>query len=322
MGWLERLAAWAQGHVGISPETITRLVATVLVVLAYVVARRVATRVVAKTVNDPSSRYQFGKATGYLFGFVAVAVLAKIWIQGITGMATYLGLLSAGVAVALQDPLINFAGWIFIIIRRPFSVGDRIQIGPHSGDVIDVRLFQFVLLEIGNWVKGDQSTGRVIYVPNGWVFKNPQANFDKAFHYIWNEIAVVVTFESDWRKAKDVLTRTVTDHSEHLTADAARRIADAADRYHIKFSKLTPIVWTDVVDHGVRLTMRYLCKPRDRRASEHEIWEAVLDEIGKLPDVDFAYPTMRRFDHRLEAKTVTQGKDDDVPVAAVSDVKR
>jgi len=309
MGWLERLTGWVEQHIGISPDVLTRALATLLVIVLYVIARRGARRIAAKTFDNPSTRYQFGKATGYLFGAVALAVLAKILLPSMTGLATYLGLLSAGIAVALQDPLINLAGWVFIVVRRPFEVGDRIQIGPNSGDVVDIRLFQFVLLEIGNWVTADQSTGRVIYVPNGFVFKQPQANYDKGFTYIWNEIAVVITFESNWKRAKEVMTRIVNDHAEHLTADATQQISEAAERLHMKFSKLTPFVWTSVVDDGVRLTMRYLCKPRERRSSQHEMWEAILDEFAALPDVDFAYRTVRHFDNVVEGKARAKAPD-------------
>ena len=303
MGWRERLFGWAEESLGISPELFVRLLTTVLVIVAYVLLHRAIMGLWVRRVVDPSSRYGLSKVVGYGLGFLSLAVLARVWMQGITGLATYLGLLSAGIAVALQDPLINLAGWLFIVVRRPFEVGDRIQIGAHAGDVVDVRLFQFVLLEIGNWVDADQSTGRVIHLPNGMVFKNPQANYDKPFQYIWHEIAVVVTFESNWRKAKEVLSRAVNDHAEHLTADATKQIDVAAERYHIKFSKLTPVVWTSVVDHGVRLTLRYLCRPRERRSSEHEMWEAILTEFEQLPDVDFAYPTTRRFDNRYEGKS-------------------
>jgi small-conductance mechanosensitive channel len=308
-GWLEHFAAWAERVLGVAPDLASRLLLSLIVVATYVVVRRGAIRLVVRRLGDPTSRYQLGKVVNYGFGVLALALLGRIWIQGVSGLATYLGLLSAGIAFALQDPLMNLAGWLFLVVRRPFEVGDRIQIGPHSGDVVDIRLFQFVILEIGNWVQGDQSTGRIIYLPNGWIFKHPQASYNKGFGYIWNEIAVTVTFESDWRRAKDVLTQAINEHAEHLTTDAAAHIAEAAHRYHIKFSKLTPVVWTNVVDSGVRLTMRYLCKPRERRASEHEIWEAVLDAFSALPSVDFAYPTTRRFDNAFEGKAAARSRD-------------
>jgi small-conductance mechanosensitive channel len=235
-------------------------------------------------------------------GVVAFVAILKIWIQGITGLATYFGLLSAGLAIALQDPVANFAGWLFIIVRRPFGLGDRIQIGQHTGDVVDIRPFRFVMMEVGNWVKAEQSTGRVIHVPNSLVFKNPVANYDEAFGYIWNELEITVSMESDWKAAKAELLRIVTEHAEHLTADVAERIRLAADTLHIKFGRLTPVVWTSVAENGVRLTARYLCKPRDRRGSASEIWESVLEAFARMPGVDFAYPTTRWFDHRAEGK--------------------
>ncbi len=288
---------------GLPPAATARILATVLVITAFLLMRRLARMVIARTTTDPSTRYQINKVVAYVAGTLAVILLFRVWSEGTTGLATYLGLASAGVAIALQDPLTNLAGWFFIVIRRPFGVGDRIQIGAHIGDVVDIRLFRCVLLEIGNWVHADQSTGRVLHVPNGWVFKNSIATYDAAFGYIWNELEVTVTFESDWRRAKDVLTRTVTDHAEKLSTDAEKQIAEAAEHYHIKFSKLTPVVWTSVVDSGIRLTMRYLCKPRERRSSASEIWESVLDALNDLPDVDLAYPTTRFFDQAREGKS-------------------
>src|SRR3989442_7605528 len=84
--------------------------------------------------------------------------------------------------------LVNLAGWVFIIWRSPFALGDRIQIGQHAGDVIDVRLFQFTLNEIGNWVQADQSTGRIIHIPNGKVLTEVIANYSEGVQYIWHEI--------------------------------------------------------------------------------------------------------------------------------------
>jgi small-conductance mechanosensitive channel len=302
MRLLERLETLLQAYLGISPQVTESIAGTFAAVLAYVVFRRVARRLVLKATTDTSLRFQLNKAISYGLGIIAFLISVKIWVREFTGIATYLGLLSAGVAIALQDPLANFAGWLYIIVRRPFAIGDRIQIATHMGDVVDIRPFRFVLLEIGNWVHAEQSTGRVIHVPNAMVFKNPVANYDEAFGYIWNELEVVVSSESDWRKAKEVLTRTVIEHAEKLTPDVAERIRLAAEHLHIRFGKVTPVVWTSVVENGVRLTARYLCKPRERRSSASGIWESILDAFEALPDVDFAYPTTRFFDHVREGK--------------------
>lgn len=302
MGPFQRMEHAFQVWLGLSPAATDQLVATVATLLVYLAADRAARRLVARFVGDSSLRFQVNKAIGYALGALSFVVVLRIWLHDVTGLATYFGLLSAGLAIALQDPVANFAGWLYIVVRRPFGMGDRIQIAQHMGDVVDIRPLRFVLLEIGNWIKDEQSTGRVIHVPNAYVFKNPVANYDQAFGYIWNEIEVVVTCESNWKLAKETLLRIVNDHTEKLTPDVTSRIRLAADSLHIKFGKMTPVVWTSMVDAGVRLTVRYLCKPRERRSSASAFWEAVLEEFARLPDVDFAYPTTRWFDNVTEGK--------------------
>jgi small-conductance mechanosensitive channel len=287
---------------GLPAPFVWRLFWTALVIVLWMFARRISRAVLQRVVEDSSSRFQVTKVVGYVLSIVVFAALAKIWIQGVTGLATYFGLLSAGFAIALQDPIINFAGWLFILWRRPFKVGDRIQIGAHAGDVVDIRPFRTVLLEVGNWVHADQSTGRVLHIPNGWVFKNSVANYEEAFGYIWNELEVLVTFESNWRRAKEILQTTLDEKVGELGPDVQRRIDEAAHDMHIQFSKLTPVVWTNVTDSGIKLTMRYLCRARDRRVTSTAIWEATLDAFHAAIDVDFAYPTVRYFENPIEGK--------------------
>jgi len=172
--------------------------------------------------------------------------------------------------------------------------------------VIDLRIFQFTLLEIGNWVDADQSTGRVIHVNNGQIFGQSLANFSKGFQFIWNEIAVLVTFESDWEKAKEILTDIAVKHGEELSAAAEERVQQAARRFMIFYSKLTPTVYTSVRDCGVLLTIRYLCDPRRRRTTEQSIWEDILHAFAEHDDIDFAYPTQRFYDNRTEGKPGTK----------------
>ena len=202
----------------------------------------------------------------------------------------------------------NIAGWVFIIWRRPFDVGDRIEIGGHAGDVIDKRLFMFSLMEIGKWVDADQSTGRVIHLPNGLVIKNPLANYSQGFTYIWHEIPVLVTFESNWEKAKRILQDIANQQSEHLSKEAEKRVKQAAKKFMIFYTKLTPIVWTSVEDCGVLLTIRYLTDPRKRRGTEQAIWEDILRKFAINDDIDFAYPTTRFYHNVLEGKSGTGGK--------------
>jgi small-conductance mechanosensitive channel len=271
----------------------SRLLASVLMVVLLFAARPLLMAIVGRRTSDVSALYRWRKVFEYSSLVIGLIALAEIWLVGARSVATYLGLLSAGLAIALKDPISNIFGWLFVITRRPFEVGDRIEIDGVAGDVIDVRYFQFTLVEIGNWVDADQSTGRIIHVPNQKVFLEPVANFTRGFGYIWNEIVVTVTFESDWRRAKAILTEVVTEHTTSLSEAARDRLREAARRYLISYDKLTPIVYTKVGPSGVSLTMRYLCDPRQRRGTEMAVWEAVLEAFDEEPQIELAYPTQR-----------------------------
>ncbi len=293
---------WLQTHLGMNPVFQLRLLATLATMVGLWLVHRIALALVYRRVRDPRSRYRWRKTLTYLLYAVGIIIVGRMWFAGVESLTTILGFLSAGLAIALKDPVSNLAGWAFILWRRPFEVGDRVQIGPHAGDVIDLGLFQFTLNEIGAWVNADQSTGRIIHVPNGKVFTDPVANYNKGFRYIWNEVPVVVTFESDWRKAKQILGKIAVKHAEHLTAQAEQDLLAASQQYLISYRKLTPIVYTSVVDYGVQLTIRYLIEPRKRRGTEHAIWEDILTEFASAPDIDLAYHTTRGFKYTEEGK--------------------
>jgi small-conductance mechanosensitive channel len=300
---MEAVTGWLERTIGLSLTTQQRIASSLAVIAVLWLLRRLVLSVVWRRVSDVRIRYRWRKAVSYVAVPLGFLVVGRIWFEGIGSIATFLGLVSAGIAIALKDILVNLAGWVFILWRRPFEVGDRIQTGEHAGDVIDIRIFQFSLLEIGNWVDADQSTGRITHIPNGRVLTEVIANFSKGFQYIWNEIPVLVTFESNWEKAKAILQRTAETHAAHLTEAAQEQLKEVSRRFLIFYQTLTPTVYTSVVESGVLLTMRYLCSPRERRDTTQAIWEDVLREFAGHDDIDLAYPTQRFFDHRKEGKT-------------------
>lgn len=300
---MQEITTWLQQALGLSPVLQERLLSSVLIVLVLWAARRIVLAVVWRRVDDVRSRYRWQKTATYVVVPVGLFLVGRIWFEGFASIATFLGLAAAGLAIALRDILVNLAGWVFILWRRPFEVGDRIEVGEHRGDVIDIRILQFSLLEIGNWVDADQSTGRVLHVPNGRTLTEVTANYTGGFTYIWNELAVLVTFESNWRKAKTILEEIIEEQATKLTEHAREQIKQVSRQFMIFYSTLTPIVYTSVTDSGVRLTIRYLCDPRQRRGTTQAIWEAILARFGAQPDIAFAYRTIRYYDNRLEGKS-------------------
>ena len=300
---MEELSTWLSAAIGLSVTVQNKLLITLIVLLVLFLLRWIVQRTVIDRIEDLKSRYQWQKTAGYLFSILGVIIVGGIWLDAGRSLLTYLGLISAALVVALQDPISNIVGWAFIIWRKPFEVGDRIQIAESSGDVIDLRFFQFTLMEIGNWVDADQSTGRILHVPNKSVFNSVVANFTKGSDYIWNELPVLVTFESDWKLAKELLQFIADEHVKEIEPVAQESFQKAAKQYLLQFGKLTPKVYTSVRDSGVLLTIRYLSDPRARRDTEERIWEAILHSFAQNDRLDFAYPTQRFYNNLVEGKT-------------------
>jgi len=278
---------------GLPPETLTKIFVSLVIIIFLWLAQLGILRLVWRQTKSVKTRYQWRRSLSFIIPLIGIVLIISVWVQAFRQFGAFLGLFSAGMAIALKDPLTNIAGWFFIVIRKPFVVGDRIQIADFSGDVVDIRMFQFTLLEIGNWVDADQSTGRIIHLPNAKVFLKAQANYSTGFEYIWNEVPVTITFESNWEKAKKILQEIIDNHAEHISTEAERQIFEASKSYMIYYRHLTPIVYTKVIDFGVKLTIRYLCNPRKRRGSENDIWQDVLTQFSKHSDIDLAYPTTR-----------------------------
>jgi small-conductance mechanosensitive channel len=296
---------WVSRILGLNAQVQGRIVASLAAIAVLWLLRWAALAAIWRRVADVGQRYRWRKSLTYATAFAGIVVVGRIWFAGLRDLTTFLGLMTAGLAIALKDPVTDFAGWIFIVWRRPFVVGDRIQVGAHAGDVIDLRIFQFSLLEIGNWVAADQSTGRIVHVPNGKVFSDPVANYTSGFRYVWDEIPVLVTFESDWRAAKALLIEIAARHAADVSDDAGRQIKRASRQFMIHYEKLSPTVYTSTRDSGVLLTIRFLVEPRQRRVAEGDIWEEILDAFARRSDIDFAYPTTRYYDNPSEGKAAS-----------------
>ncbi len=270
------------------------LLLSAAVVAFVLIVRWVVLRLVHKNVSDAQVWFSSRKYATYIAFLLVVLALTEIWLGGFGGAFTYIGIVSAGIAIALTDVLKNLAGWAYIIVRRPFRVGDRIEISGHRGDVVDVRVFRFSMLELGNWVDADQSTGRLIHVPNGLLFSEPVANATESFPLIWDEVDVLVTFESDWERASDlVLAAVVAGAPDVKERRYAEEIRQAARGYFIQYTHLEPTVYLVVKDSGVMITGRYLVGARDRRGVTDQIWKAILSSFASEPAVELAYPTQR-----------------------------
>lgn len=283
-------------------DLISKLIITVAIVVILSILRSISLRLIAKYTKNPRIKFNARKITLNITFIFGLFWILSVWVNEFQSLFTFLGLISAGVAVALKDPIVNIFGWVFIIWRHPFKVGDRIQIGDQAGDIIDIRMFQFSIMEIGNWVDADQYTGRIVNIPNAQVFNSQHSIYSTDFHLLWDELSITVTFESNFSRAKSVLEDIVYNYNNILTGDIKRNLDEAIAKYDLEANKFTAGIYTELKDHGVNFVMRFYFPYAQRRKAKHELIEQVIEAFSKYDDIDFAYPTTRFYNNISEGK--------------------
>ena len=215
-----------------------------------------------------------------------VAVLAVVTRQWL-GLLVSLGVVGFAVTFALQQPLFSLVGWIYIMVKRPYGVGDRVAIEGSKGDVVEVDFFVTTLWEVGGeLVSSNQPSGRIITLPNSVVLSSHVYNYSWAeFPYVWNELSVQVAYETDLAFAREAMIEVADDF---LGDDMAERIAEYRENLAETPVELEvrdrPTVNVVQEESWVELRLRYLVHPRRGQRVRNELYERILVRFNDEPD--------------------------------------
>ena len=279
--------------IGVSAENGYKLLITVGLVLTVAVLGWLAKKAIVRFVDGRKhpTRLFWGKQIVHLLGaFVLVLGLGSVWFDDRDSLATVLGLVTAGLAFALQKVVTSVAGYFVILRGDNFRVGDRIVMGGVRGDVLAVRFTQTVIMEMGQppsvqsatpeiWVRSRQYTGRVVSVPNAKIFEEPIYNYSAEFPFIWEELTLPVTYECDRAKAEAILKSVATEHAvaaEHLGADELRELQR---RYPVELATLEPRVFYRITDNWLELSVRFVAKEHGVRGLKDAMSRAILEQL-------------------------------------------
>ena len=276
-----------------SVVTISKLIFSFVLIITLILLKKLIHQVIRKQIKSNKTIYKWKRTSNSVLMLLGLLILGFLWFSSLGSFTAFIGLVTAALAFALRDIVTDLAGYVFVMIRRPFQVSDRIQIGETKGDVLQIEWFQITLLEVGNWVNQDQSTGRIIYMPIGQVLTQTIFNYTAGFDWIWNEISVLMTFESNWEKAKKIILDIIAKQDLEMNQSIEKKLKKAMQHHLIEYSNIKPIVYTNTTDSGINLTVRYLCPPKMRRISEHNFWESLLKTFGTNESLSMAYPTIR-----------------------------
>lgn len=270
----------------LSRTHIFQLIITFLSILSFITIRFLFLKAVLKK-NRRVAIQTWKINSGYVTGLASVLVIAVIWIPDLRTFFALFSIVGAGLIIVLKEVFLNLAGWMYIITRKPFEVGNRILVDEHIGDVIDIRLMEFSILEVKKREEGGQSTGRVIRIPNSFSLTRPVGNASKEFSFYWNEVTIPITPESDWKKAVDIIESIAQMDLEQIyTHD--RRLMKAEKSFSIIYKQITPKVYVDFKDTQIQLTLRHLSEPRKTRDLTDKIWRHILTEFAEQRHIHLA----------------------------------
>src|ERR1700726_5282215 len=195
----------------VSLSLFVKCVAAAVGILIIHAAFRVLEQTLPRRFGRADARYKVRKFVVFS-GYLSILLFLAFLFEDRLGRLSFaLGVVSAGVAVALQDVLASFAGAFSIGFSKLYAVGDRVQIGDTQGDVIDIGLLRTTLMETGNWVSRDLYNGRIARIPNSAVLKGPVFNYSQGLQFIWEQINVLFKITSDCQLAKAMLLRAANE---------------------------------------------------------------------------------------------------------------
>ena len=281
MGWIAHHLKYPYAEIG-TPAVILLVFIIYFIGKAWIYART----------KDDKERYRRRSAWATILLVVALATIVVLWARTLHNASTFLGLVGGGLAIALKEPLLAIAGRIAILAGRAYSVGDRIQIEKVTGDVIDVGFFYTRMMEVGNWLTGDQATGRIVQFSNSRLFGDTAVyNYTRDFSYIWDEIKLPVTYASNLKASKEILLESGSQYTDAFMQGAQQELKDMQRYFVVGDIELKPQVYMSVNDNWVELTLRYLVEPRHRRMASNFIYERAFERLQGRSDITIASTT-------------------------------
>ncbi|MCL7412416.1 MAG: mechanosensitive ion channel family protein [ANME-2 cluster archaeon] len=272
-------------------QELNKLLLSIIIILGGYLANYFTGIIIKRQIQEVKERYAFKKAVSTLIAIIVMGVLIAVWFKETTSLIVAYGIISAGIAIALQDVLKNVAGGLIIFISRPFRAGDRIQVETEMGDVLDINVFNTTLMEMRQWVDGDQYSGRIIHLPNGFILNKTMKNYTRDFSFIWDEIHLMLTYDSDWRKAQKIVIDIAKDVTKETEMSAKQELHDMAYKYLITPVDVESKIYTQITDNWIDMRLRYVVNPHQRRINKHLMNEKILDSFLKEKDIKIASAT-------------------------------
>lgn len=264
----------------VSLSLFEKCAAAVVGIVVIYATFRVLEQTLPRRFGRADARYKVRKFVAFS-GYLSILLFLGLLFEDRLGRLSFaIGVVGAGVAVALQDVLASIAGAFSIGFSKLYTVGDRVQIGDTRGDVIDIGLLRTTLMETGNWVSRDLYNGRIVRIPNSAVLKGTVFNYSQGFQFIWDEIKVMLTTTSDCQLAREMLLRVAKESIGEYFIEAQTSWKTISDNFRIVNPPLEPIVTVVVNNASLEFGLSYVVDYTKRTAKTDELFTKIVKEVA------------------------------------------
>lgn len=277
--------------VGINAENGRKVVLTILLIGAIFLIAAIlkwAAGVFHSFAGGEKIEFWARQGISLFSGLCLIIALASIWFDDPARLATAIGLITAGLAFALQKVVSAVAGYFVILRGNTFNVGDRITMGGVRGDVIALGIIQTTIMEMGEppsvqnsepamWVKARQYSGRIVTVPNSKIFDEPVYNYTRDFPFVWEEMTVMLSYSSERETVEEILLEAAKRHTVDASSMSAEAVRELKRRYFMQRPEIEPKVYFRITDDRLNATVRFVVEEHGIR----EVKDAMSREILK-----------------------------------------
>lgn len=292
--------------VGINAENGMKILISILVILLTILLRRFIKFVVRLLLRGQKGErisFWIRQVNLLVTTLILLIVLTSIWFDDPGRLATALGLITAGLAFALQKVVTAIAGYFVILRGKVFNIGDRIVMGGVRGDVVDLGFTQTTIMEMGQppsvqnadpaiWIQSRQYTGRLVTVSNARIFDEAVYNYTRDFPYIWEEIHIPISYNSNRHKAEEILLMAAKNHTVTIESLSQQSLSEMRKRYFIRTAEVWPKVYIAITDNWLELTVRFIVDDHGIREVKDKMSREILDGLTSA-GIEVASATMQ-----------------------------
>ena len=281
-------------------EQIYKLVKIGIIIIILFVVLFLLKLIIKKYIKDNERFYTANKIITFVNFTLIILILFFNYIENVSYLVTILGFASAGIAIAMKDWFMSILGWLVIVFGGSIHVGDRIRVDMdgmvYIGDVLDISLLRITLLEdiTLSSVMKNRRAGRIIFVPNNYVFTRMIANYThSSLKTVWDGIDIVVTFDSNHKKAMHICKEITRKYSKGYTDITRKQLNKLRNNYSLKNTNVEPRIFSFIEPNGIVISSWYLTNAYGTLTLRSTISLEIVEEFNKADDITIAYPTQR-----------------------------